>query len=54
MSYCENSNGILEETYDVDITKLVQPEIMRRCCCSHKVTIRKMLIYFSSSDVQLV
>lgn len=41
-------------TYNVYITQLVQPEVVRNCSCSHEIPYFKVSVDLASSKVELV
>ena len=43
-----------EQAYDVDVTQLVQPEVVRSASRVHEVTLRKLLVDLLCGEVKLV
>lgn len=43
-----------KRAYDVDITQLVQPEVVHRGGRGHEIALREVLVYLIRGDVELV
>ena len=44
----------IDETYDVDVTEFVQPEVVSRVRSGHEVSLFKILVEFLSRNIELV
>ena len=41
-------------THDINVTHLIQPEVVGRRGCRHEITLRQLFVDFISGDIEFV